>query len=142
MELRLFIPVNPMAKQSFRFTKSGMKFQSKDVVEYKNTLQSVIISQLPKGFVPFEKGLYVIYHFKYPYPANLSKKKKNGMIEKFGKIFRSKKQDLDNLQKAVNDAMNGIVFKDDSLICVANCFKYYSDKPGTLVIVSEIENYI
>lgn len=142
MELRLFIPINPKAKQSFRFTKTGMKFQPADVIEYKNTLQSIIINQLPKGFVPFETGLYVIYHFKYPYPKNLSKKKKASLIEKFGKIFRSKKQDLDNLQKAVNDAMNGIVFKDDSLICVANSFKYYSDKPGTSIIISEVENYI
>lgn len=139
--LKLFIPINPKAKQSFRFTKTGMKFQSKDVIDYKNTLQSVIISQLPPDFEPFQKGLMVKYEFAYPFPSTMPKRFKETMMKEHGMIFRSKKQDLDNLQKAINDAMNGLVFKDDSLICSADCIKYYSDKPGTTLYIDEIGNY-
>lgn len=139
--LKLFISVNPKAKQSFQFTASGRRYQPKDVINYKNTLQSVIISQLPPNFEPFQKGLEVTYEFVYPYPSTMPKRFKEAMIKEHGLIFRSKKQDLDNLQKAINDAMNGLVFKDDSLICRVLCTKYYSDKPGTHIIINEIENY-
>ena len=139
--LKLFIPVNPKAKQSFQFTAGGRRYQPKDVINYKNTLQSVIISQLPPDFEPFQKGLLVVYEFAYPYPSTMPKRFKETMIKENGMIFRSKKQDLDNLQKAINDAMNGLVFKDDSLICSADCIKFYSDKPGTTLYIDEIENY-
>lgn len=142
MKLELFIPVNPKAKQSFRYAKNGIKYQPKEVTEYKHTIQSVIISQLPKGFIPFQGGVIINYRFAYPYPINMPKRFKAEMLQKYGIIYRAKKQDLDNLQKAINDAMNGLVYRDDALICnIKECPKYYSDRPGTTIIINEISNY-
>jgi len=54
----------------------------------------------------------------------------------------SKRPDLDNLSKAVLDAMNGIVYVDDGLVCVKLARKWYAagDEPAHLeIIVKKLE---
>ena len=63
-----------------------------------------------------------------PIPTSYSKKKVNEiMVECKGKHY--KKPDLDNLAKLILDAMNGLVFRDDALICELNLVKKYSTLP-------------
>lgn len=54
---------------------------------------------------------------------------------------RMGKCDLDNLSKAVLDAMNGIVFEDDSLVVELHLFKFFCSMeqhvPGIVVFVEE-----
>jgi Holliday junction resolvase RusA-like endonuclease len=52
--------------------------------------------------------------------------------------------DLDNLLKSVLDAMNGLIYKDDSQIAKLTAYKHYSEanddaKPGIQLIVKYIE---
>lgn len=45
--------------------------------------------------------------------------------------------DVDNLAKAVLDAMNGLVFEDDAQVCDLRVMKIYTDKePGVYVSVT------
>ena len=44
------------------------------------------------------------------------------------KNFPAVRPDIDNYQKAFLDAMQGIIFLDDSQICGGECWKKYSEK--------------
>ena len=46
-----------------------------------------------------------------------------------GDIFPSRKPDVDNIEKAVLDALNGIAYKDDSRVFRTGCVKYYGSEP-------------
>lgn len=71
----------PFSKQSFRFTKSGLKYQPKTVKENTKSIQYQIISQLPKGFTPFTGGI-VIENLTFVFPPLKSfNKKKMEMIK-------------------------------------------------------------
>ena len=67
-------------------------------------------------------------------PKSTSKKKSAAMI--IGDIKPTKKPDADNIAKAVLDAMNGIVYHDDTQVCRLVVSKYYSDQPRIEVQVS------
>lgn len=47
-------------------------------------------------------------------------------------------RDLDNLVKLVQDAMNGVVYRDDSQIDVLHASKDVGPRPGTSVVVEEL----
>lgn len=51
-----------------------------------------------------------------------------------------KKPDLDNLEKAVLDALTNIgLWRDDSQVVRVSKSKVYCDQPGCAVVVSEVE---
>lgn len=69
--------------------------------------------------------------FRMPIPKSTSGAMKREMVN--GVCHHSKKPDLDNLQKFILDAMNGLVFVDDSQIHAITAEKVYSEHPGTYI---------
>jgi Holliday junction resolvase RusA-like endonuclease len=67
--------------------------------------------------------------FYLPIPKSASKKKKVLMIS--NEIKHTKKPDVDNLLKFILDAMNNIVFVDDSQIWNITTIKKYSEESRT-----------
>ena len=67
-------------------------------------------------------------------PKSKSKKFKEAALE--GKERPTKKPDADNIVKAILDALNGLIYKDDSCIVDLHCIKYYSDVPRVEVYVN------
>lgn len=49
--------------------------------------------------------------------------------------------DIDNLQKSLLDALNGIVWDDDAKITHIEAWKFYSEKPRTEIEVNERTNW-
>ena len=52
------------------------------------------------------------------------------------------KPDFDNMAKAVGDALNGVLWLDDALICDVVIRKMYADGGGSAGVEVEIENNI
>lgn len=48
------------------------------------------------------------------------------------------KPDGDNILKAVGDALNGIVWRDDCQVAMASIIKTYSDKPRLVIEVKPV----
>ena len=46
--------------------------------------------------------------------------------------------DLDKMVRAINDALTGVVFKDDSQVVVQRAEKFYGETPGARVRVEEM----
>jgi Holliday junction resolvase RusA-like endonuclease len=141
-ELKLTILGEPFAKQSFRTGRlikgrDGRvfvpKYQPKAVLENSKSLKVQIISQLPQGFIPFNKMVLIKeIHLCFPPLKSFTKKRLKSLEIWDGEPYdyKTTKPDIDNCLKNLWDSMNGIVFIDDSLICsLSGCLKRYSLKP-------------
>ncbi len=85
------------------------------------------------GRAPMAGPVSVGLHVRFPIPASWSQRKKADALR--GALLPTGKPDLDNVLKAVGDACNGIVFRDDSAVVHATASKTYSDRPGLTVVV-------
>lgn len=73
---------------------------------------------------------------KLPVPKSYSKKRSDACLN--GSEWPTKKPDWDNVAKAVADAINEIVFVDDTQVVIARVVKVYSADSGVDVKVSEV----
>lgn len=69
-------------------------------------------------------------------PASFNKKKKDEARN--GEIRPTSRPDIDNYIKAICDAMNGIVYNDDSQVVKMTAEKYYSELPRAEVEVIQL----
>ena len=74
-------------------------------------------------------------YFGLPIPKSETKKNKVLMLAR--KVFPTKKPDLDNMAKAVLDALNGVAYKDDCQIVTMLSKKNYAEVPYVKVILDE-----
>lgn len=72
----------------------------------------------------------------YYIPKSWSKKKRQMAMD--GEIHPQVKPDLDNVMKAVLDAMNGVVYVDDSQVINMVATKRYSSDPRVEVYLHEV----
>jgi Holliday junction resolvase RusA-like endonuclease len=63
--------------------------------------------------------------FVFPWPKSWPKKRRPQ--------FHTVKPDASNLLKLVEDALNGICWRDDSQVCVVHADKRYGETPETVV---------
>lgn len=157
MTINLFIPGIPKPKQSMRtsvvYNRSTgepvvyrnkntgrrqvltQQYQNKDVKENERSIQLVAKEQLPAGFTPTDRPIAVTrLVYSFPPIKSLNKAQKQAIEEgKF--VLKHTKPDLtDNLSKGLFDALQGIVYMNDSQICsMCDVFKEYSNRPGITV---------
>jgi len=72
-----------------------------------------------------------------PIPASWSRKKQAAALA--GTVYPTTKPDADNVIKAVYDAMNGVVWRDDVQACDGQQTKRYGAVPGVRVRVEMME---
>lgn len=82
---------------------------------------------------PFDSALSVNLIFHIAIPKSWTKKKT--ALAESGGVLHTAKPDLDNLIKSVTDAMNKIVYNDDSQIVELSARKVYSSRPKTEIFV-------
>ena len=85
---------------------------------------------------PLESPLRFDCLIKLPIPKSYPKKRLEACLN--GSEWPTKKPDWDNVAKAVADAMNGIVYLDDTQIVIARIVKRYAAEPGVDVRISEV----
>lgn len=129
--ISLYFDLKPRAKQSARHVVNKGKiksYQNKDLKSWENAIKMMAKNQYKAEILTC--GLAVknlIYSFK---ALKSFTKKQNLEIAEKGYIYKITKPDLtDNLNKALFDALEGIVYKNDSQICVIkNAQKIYTNK--------------
>lgn len=80
------------------------------------------------------------YIFFMPIPKSDSQKIRN--LKLWGIIVPNVKPDCDNFLKAVFDACNKILYKDDCMIVKGSFEKKYSDNPRTEIEIMPVENNV
>ena len=86
---------------------------------------------------PLESALTVFLYLRYTVPASYSKKRKEACL--YGLEY-PKRIDIDNVYKSITDAMNGIVYLDDSQIVEAHIKKVYAEESGANIMVQECDS--
>lgn len=125
--LFVYIPGEPVGKARPRVTRTGHAYTPDKTVSYEN-LVKMLFRQAYPDWIPTTAEVRVEIEAYYKVPKSASKKKKQLMVD--GVIRPTKKPDIDNIAKIVNDALNGIAWVDDTQIVIEDIKKLYSDKPG------------
>jgi Holliday junction resolvase RusA-like endonuclease len=85
---------------------------------------------------PLEGPVRLDLIIRLPVPKSYPKKRSEACLN--GSEWPTKKPDWDNVAKSVADAMNDIVFLDDTQIVIARVVKTYSTEAGVDVQVTEV----
>lgn len=136
MKVRFTVPGQPVGKGRPRFSRSGGRpYTPKRTADYEKLVREEYERQC--GGLKFEKGIpldmRVTAYFQIP--KSVSKRKKQAMSER--RIRPVTKPDLSNVLKAVEDALNGIAYHDDSQLTDVSCRKYYGEEPRVTIIIQE-----
>jgi Holliday junction resolvase RusA-like endonuclease len=70
-------------------------------------------------------------------PASWSKKKRAAALA--GRVHATTKPDIDNVEKAVADGLNGVVWVDDVQVVAVEKWKLYAETPCVVVQIVELE---
>lgn len=125
MILNFELNIRPLAHQSFKIGRNGIKYKPKKVKDYQVYLQRLVTEQLPEDFSIITAGTEIkvnYIQYIYAYPKSFSKKRRV-------KTFKTTKPDLqDNLNKAFFDALEGLVYEQDQNIVEINAMsKFYGE---------------
>ena len=121
--------VEPVPKGRPRFhIQNGhvMTFTPRKTRTFESDIANIYVNQHGRFY---EKGtaLELTVVFYMPIPKSVSKTMRNNMIKDF--VKHTKKSDLDNLIKALLDALNGIAYADDAQIVKLSARKQYAETP-------------
>lgn len=133
--LRFHIPGQPIAKGRARISTWGgfaRAYTPEKTVAYEGLVASRG-SDAMDGQAPFDGPLRVEVVATFAIPASWSKRKRAAAIE--GTAWHTSRPDGDNIAKACFDALNKIVWTDDSRIASCEVAKVYGVVPGVQVTV-------
>lgn len=129
------VPGQPQGKGRARSTKSGRHYTPAKTVAYERLIAACaddVVGELEGMTGPVE--LHVIAVFGVP--ASWSKKKREAALQ--WDTYPTVKPDADNIAKAVCDALNGVVWLDDSQVVDCRVKKVYGREPRLDVTVAEL----
>lgn len=133
--MKFTIHATPKPKGRPRVTRSGHAFTPKATREYEQLIVGEWEVQHGKT-EPTKNPVAVRVRFYMPIPKATSNKTRERMAT--GLVVPAKKPDIDNLLKAVLDALNGKAYHDDNQIVEISAKKLYSTEPRTEVFISEL----
>ena len=131
--IRFTVPGEPHGQARPRFTTANGYVHTYDEDKSRNYKTHVRLiaktAMKEQGWKVAEndEGIGVNIYAYMGIPQSKSKKFHAAAIA--GEERPTKKPDVDNIFKAVTDALSGILFKDDKQIIHARVEKYYSDEP-------------
>lgn len=128
------VPGTPIAKGRPRIGLRGgraMAFTPVKTVAYEGLI-ALAAQDIMAGRSLLDGAISIEVTATFPIPASWSKKRKAEAR------WHTGRPDGDNILKAAGDALNGVVWKDDSQVARAMIVKQYGDKPGLDIAVEEL----
>ena len=128
---------DPVGKQRARYAKRGNFVQTytpDKTRNYESLIKEAAIQAMGSNEI-LETPVNLYLYIRAPIPKSLPKKRLEACLN--GSEKPIKKPDASNVLKSVEDAMNGVVYKDDSQIVNIHVTKVYSSQSGIDVCVKE-----
>lgn len=135
--IRITLDGAPVGKGRARFTSAGgfgRAYTPAKTRAYEAAL-STVARKVMDGAEPISGPISLFVQARVAIPASWSKAKKQSA--RTGLIMPTSKPDWDNYGK-ITDALNGIVWIDDSQIVRGSVVKFYADDPALVVEVQAI----
>lgn len=120
--IELRFPIKAVAKGRARFARNGHAYTPRPTRDFERDISQMARSQWGSKAL-LDEPLTVKFEFSIKKPKTVSRQ------------FPTVKPDLSNLIKSIEDALNGIVWRDDSLIISIEAFKHYSDKDEIILTI-------
>ena len=139
MQIHFQVEGNPKGKGRPRFSRVGSftkVYTDKQTLTYEATI-ATFAKQAMGGMEPLKTPVSVFLYVRLPVPQSYPKKRREGCLGGFEKPC--KKPDIDNIAKTYLDAMNGVIFVDDTQVIDLHVKKLYSVVAGVDVMVMEAE---
>lgn len=136
--IHLVILGEPKAQKRHRSVKMGNFIRQYDPsAKDKDDLLYVVQQQAPKE--PFTCPIRLDVDFYFSRPKSHYKTGKNAHILKDScPVWHTTKPDADNCIKLVQDALNKVFYRDDSLICQVSIRKRYDVNPRIEINISPL----
>lgn len=132
--IRLEFPIRALAKQSFKISKNG-NYQPADVVNFKNAIKLLALSQLPKNHTLLDGCIFVSVDYVFAAPQSTSSARMTLVRDKDCIVWMNVVPDLDNVTKALYDALNKTVWVDDKRVVSEYHGKRYGVEDAIIVCV-------
>lgn len=130
--MKVVIPMPPKSKGRPRFSR-GHAYTPKETREYEEAVRIIAKSVIK---TPFTTALRLTINFYLGVPKSWTKTKKREALN--GEVRPESKPDIDNLIKAIMDALNGgIGYNDDKQIVELHAYEWYGE-PRTEIELEEI----
>lgn len=125
----------PRGKERPRGTKTGRFYTAPKTRDYEMMLRTAA-AEVMGNRPPLDFALHMDLRVVMPIAQSWPKKRQ--AAARAGTELPTKKPDLDNIMKMI-DALNMVVWIDDSQIVSTNILKIYGDKPGLWISVKEFK---
>lgn len=127
------VPGNPFGKQRSRSTKSGRHYTPQETVRYENLVMMQAMQAMGDR-PPVDIDVGMMFVAVFPIPKGFTKAQRAAALA--DELRPTKKPDKSNIEKALEDGMNQVVFKDDSQITESGgSKKIYGEVPCVKVCV-------
>ncbi len=141
IDLDFKVQGEPVALKRHRTTRAG-EFNREYDPSAGDKQDFLVKAMQDKPEIPFDEPLHVRYLFCFPRPKSHYRSGKNShMLKESAPHWHTNTPDADNLEKFVNDALNGIFWKDDKIICCPSIEKFYGDQPYIHIKVTKLDKF-
>ena len=138
-KIEFFVPGAPVGKERPRAARRGtgvVMFTPEKTAGYEALVAAAASNAMRAEAGPLFTGpLEAVLEMRIPIPASWSKAHKAAALA--GTELPTSKPDIDNVVKAILDACNGVVFRDDAQVVMLVATKAFSDEPGVRVVIRE-----
>ena len=138
-KIEFFVPGAPVGKGRPRAARRGagvVMFTPDKTAGYEALVAAAASNAMRAEAGPLFTGpLEAVLEMRIPIPASWSKAHKAAALA--GIELPTSRPDIDNVAKAILDACNGVVFRDDAQVVMLVATKAFSDEPGVRVVIRE-----
>lgn len=129
-------PVAQGSKRAFVIKgRAVMTEASKHLKPWRTQIAAAAREQMGDA-APVHDPVHVTLHFTFPRPKSHYGTGKNAGVLKPGSVYwHATKPDADKLARAILDALTGVVYRDDSQVCLLTAGKSYGESPSARVEV-------
>lgn len=129
---------NPKALKRHRVVRHGSHLASYDPSKKDKEVFAMRCKRhAPEEPFDFPVGIDIQFWLKRP-KTHYRTGKYSDRIKRTAPYFHIIRPDIDNLVKFVADALTGLFWVDDSIICDLNIVKRYAEEPRTHIFIYEI----
>lgn len=145
--ITIFIPGQPQAKARARSRivtskKTKKQFTSHYTPEHTRQYENWVARNARNvmgNLQRFDGPVMLTTKMGFEVPGSWPKWKKRMALE--GRILPTSKPDADNVEKAIMDGFNQVVWLDDSQVVSGGREKYYTETPGVHAVVVALDAY-